>query len=283
MIVIVFLTAIFFFPTTELLFNSVNTDNRTVTNSIPAPSTTDPSTKITRVTTITDHDPIVIADDGMWFYQESGVTSGSGSENDPFIISNWFIDGNGVSDCIMIENTVSHFIIENCILVGATGSGRCGIDLFNVENGQLRNNECNTSQYGIRIEYSSNIILKNNTCNSNERSGIVIRDSPSTTLNNNTCNSNVDGGIQLGSKSPSSTLTNNTCNSNQFGIIVTSDYCTLNSNDCNNNTDTGIYVGGSDYCTLSSNTCDNNTNLGINVYNFCEYTTLNNNTCYNSL
>ncbi|MEM3445732.1 MAG: hypothetical protein QW115_07170, partial [Thermoplasmata archaeon] len=59
------------------------------------------------------HAPIHINGNGE-FTSTNGVTGGSGTENDPYIIEGWDIDANGGSYGIWIENTSVYFVIKNC-------------------------------------------------------------------------------------------------------------------------------------------------------------------------
>ena len=72
---------------------------------------------------LTNHSPIMIEQDSE-FTSANGVTYGTGTEGDPYIISNWRIDGSTTDYGISISNTSSHFIIQNCTIHGAdNGNG----------------------------------------------------------------------------------------------------------------------------------------------------------------
>ena len=62
--------------------------------------------------------------------------SAAGTEEDPFIIGNWTIDGNNSGICIEIRDTTKFFEIYNCSLL----NGEIGIKLENVTNGNIINN-----------------------------------------------------------------------------------------------------------------------------------------------
>ncbi len=89
----------------------------------------------------TAHDPIVISDDGG-FTPANGVTGGSGTSSDPYVISDWEITTGDT--CITISNTTSYFSVSdnacfNPQVAGATI--QTGFSFENVENGSVASNE----------------------------------------------------------------------------------------------------------------------------------------------
>ena len=77
------------------------------------------------------HDPIEIRSDDD-FTVVNGVTGGSGTENDPYIIEGWEIDTNGFA-AIYIEHTTAYFVVRNCLLKNAT----YGISLWEIPVGSI--------------------------------------------------------------------------------------------------------------------------------------------------
>jgi len=69
-----------------------------------------------------DHAPIRIDSDAELLLPSSGVTGGSGTESDPYIISGWRITptggGEAQAPAIEIRNVQSHVIIEECYFTG---------------------------------------------------------------------------------------------------------------------------------------------------------------------
>ena len=80
----------------------------------------------------TPHDPIYINGNDK-FTSENGVTGGSGTSNDPFVIENWEIDASSM-DGITIRNVSVFFEIRNCY-VHDGGINNDGIVFINVTNG----------------------------------------------------------------------------------------------------------------------------------------------------
>lgn len=136
---------------------------------------------------LTPRAPIYIYGNGN-FTLANGVTSGSGTVDDPYIIENWAIDAL-TAHGIHIENTTASFIVRNCLVENGRDSSYYGIYLGNVIDGKIENNTCSGNNCGIFLEYSSNNTVSINTC-SNNSFGIGLGASSNNTLSNNTCSNN---------------------------------------------------------------------------------------------
>ncbi len=207
---------------------------------------------------LTPHDPIYI--EGNYnFIPANGVVSGSGTENDPYIIENWSISAENANG-IEIRNTTVNFIIRNCQVEKGCNKYWVGISLDNVVSGKVENCTLENNHDGIQLRRSSNNILTNNVFENNAWRGIWLSYSDNNTLSNNTCENNNWSGISL-SHSDNNTLTNNaSTNNNGCGIHLYSysDNNILVNNVCENNGNTGIELWFSDNNTLINNTCRNN-------------------------
>jgi parallel beta-helix repeat protein len=167
--------------------------------------------------------PISIQSDDQ-FTSANGVTGGSGTQSDPYIIQSWSIDASSASsgNGIEIQNTTAYFIVRNCLVEngGIQGFSNVGIFLENVVNGIIENNTCGNNWTGINLFESSNNTISGNTCESNSV-GISLSGSSINTISGNTCESN-GWGIGLYSSSNYNTLTNNICSNNGYGIYLSS-------------------------------------------------------------
>ena len=239
------------------------------------------------------------------FTPANGVTGGSGTAGNPYIIENWAISASG-ADGIYIANTTAYFVIRNC-LVENGGGAHFGIRLSNVRNGRIEGNTCRYDNrgihlgdscyntlignncsyncfYGIYMWKSSNNKLTGNTCKYNTgygwSHGIRLDDSSYNTLTGNTCSNNGSCGISLES-SPNNNLTSNTCGSNAVsGIDLNhSPNSILTGNTCGGNK-YGIYLWYSSNNALSGNTCGGNS-YGIYLLS-SSYNTLTNDNCSNN-
>ncbi len=85
--------------------------------------------------------------------------SGNGTSADPYIISNYSIDGHGSGVAFYVGNTTLYFVLENSHFYNATD----GIYLYNVQNA----------------------IIKDNNCSYNTRSGIYVSNSHDNTFYGN--------------------------------------------------------------------------------------------------
>ncbi len=91
--------------------------------------------------------------------------NGSGTINDPYVISNVIINlGGGAGNCIEIINSNAYFIIQNSILTNTSGAAAyyAGINLDNVNNGKIVNNSIKHVSSGVYFWRSDNITIYNN-------------------------------------------------------------------------------------------------------------------------
>jgi parallel beta-helix repeat protein len=210
----------------------------------------------TPVAAQTSRSPISIIGNSQ-FTSANGVTSGSGTQSDPYIIQGLTITASSANG-IDIENTTAYFIVRNC-LVENGGSTYDGIYLDNAVNGTIENNICENNNYGIYLNYSSYNNLINNTCRNNSCGiclsgwfwqtpmGLYQFSSSYNNLINNTCGNNFEGIIL--SSSSNNTLTGNNCDNNLYNFGVYG----FDISDFDQNIDTSNLVNGKPIYYLEDN------------------------------
>ena len=116
----------------------------------------------------------------------AGICTGNGTYSAPYIIEDLIIDGGGSGSCILIENSNVYFRIENCSVYNSGNFwSYAGIRLYNVDNGQLINNNCSSNNYGgIYLQNSDNNTVSANFVN-NSRYGIYLENSKNNTISGN--------------------------------------------------------------------------------------------------
>ena len=149
----------------------------------------------------TTRDPInIYGDEEFHEKAEENNWSGEGTEQDPYIIEGYEIDGSEPTYAIIIGHTDVHFVIQNNYLYGAwfpepywyTGA----VTLINVTGGMVNNNTIRGSSNGVNLGGSYNEIL-NNTLIDNHV-GIRVRSSNNNTVASNNI-TNEDEGIMINS------------------------------------------------------------------------------------
>jgi len=195
--------------------------------------------------------------------------NGIGTLQEPYIIENVTINGQGAGICIDIRNSnSSYFKIKNCTLFNAT----TGIKLYNTTRGSLIDNLCtNNSQYGIYLEDSYNNVLAGNNASYNGHSllnpvfGIYLFNSHNNTLFLNNASHTIassDGyGIYLESSNYCN-VSKNTADYNEgslgLGIMISScENTTIDNNFASFNDMLGIYIAGSLNCSVYRNIMNN--------------------------
>ena len=162
------------------------------------------------------------------------VRSGSGTEVDPFVISDWIVNSTD-DDGITIFGTTTNFVItrvelqsshrdrgvyisdaENGVIENSRITGWWfGVFVFHSSNFEFSNNTITENQYGIQLEASNSNLLLGNRFDDNSQLGIFLRGS-SNILRDNSVIRNGWGGINVdGTAGPA--------NANQIESNVVSD------------------------------------------------------------
>ena len=214
----------------------------------------------------------------------TGVTWGSGTQDDPYVIEGWGISNDMMSmsyNGISIINSTVFFIITDCQLTDYW------ICLENVTNGTISQNHCSSVELSlpndIVLDASSNNSIVGNICGE-YGAGISLTDSNNNKVAGNNCSK---GGFFTGpnptgislSNSNGNTIEYNDCSYNANGIFLDwSVNNTLRNNTCSANSQCGIDLYDSSNNTLSNNTCGGNGAKGISL-TYSSDNTLSNNTC----
>src|SRR5437867_2334826 len=156
------------------------------------------------------HSPILTMSDSS-FTSTSGVTTGSGTAIDPYIIQGWDILAT-TSNAITITGTTAHFVIRDCYL----HSGYVGVLLRGVSNGTIQNTSVQNNGAGINIDHSKGIAILGSDISSNTNYGIVIGYSDKVTVSTNKLSTNNYSVYSFSSSNV--TIASNTVSKNEFGI-----------------------------------------------------------------
>ncbi|MHA1945997.1 MAG: right-handed parallel beta-helix repeat-containing protein [Candidatus Hodarchaeales archaeon] len=116
----------------------------------------------------------------------AGICTGLGTFNDPYLIKDFEIDGEGIGTCLWIENTNDYFEIENSTFL----NGEVGIKLENTTNGVIRNNTLKNIAGTRGLDNTGQF---QSGYNGNDGIGILLQDSSNYSFNNNVFE-NITGG-----------------------------------------------------------------------------------------
>ncbi|MFW9972890.1 MAG: right-handed parallel beta-helix repeat-containing protein, partial [Candidatus Odinarchaeota archaeon] len=156
-----------------------------------------------------------------------GFCTGSGTYNDPYIIQNYIINGDGTASCIEIRNSNKFFKIFNCTLTNSQSfvypfTHHAGILLINVTNGMILEVESSFNRgNGISLYDCRNITIRSSEFNNNQK-GIYLYNSQNNTVSSNSINHNKYEGIYL-SYCNTTTLVKNYVFNDHYGIFLI--YC----------------------------------------------------------
>lgn len=152
------------------------------------------------------------------------------------------------------------------INVGIIPSGAGQIIIANCQNITIEYQDLSNGSIGIMLGFSNNNIIRNNTCNLNNKFGIYLFNSKLNLMANNICNVNQWDALEL-ITSKKNTIINNTCLKNNDGInLFDSNSNTIVDNTCNLNNDDGIWLAESNSNVIINNTCNFNNDDGIDIY-----------------
>lgn len=227
----------------------------------------------------------------------NGINQGSGTEQDPYIISNWefnrytfFCHRIELRHAILLQNINKHVIIEkNIINVGEKNFGfghlNNGILIDNCENITIKNNVIFNSDVGIAVTRSSNCIIEYNEIYQNQigivyngiaqlktsiitynnihhnNDGIRCRDSNVQIIQNQIYN-NYDGIFT--SEDQSMIKNNNIIDNHETGIVCDNSNATIQTNEITNN-NWGIFLKGGPTPFISKNNIADNNIVGIYI------------------
>ncbi|MFX1569612.1 MAG: nitrous oxide reductase family maturation protein NosD [Promethearchaeota archaeon] len=211
--------------------------------------------------------PIRINELGVYTWADAVSESwctGLGTKSDPYIIKNLVIDGDNQDSCISIMNSNVFFRIENCTLFNSAKGVNAGIFLTNVNNGELKNNNCSFNNgEGIILLTSNKISVSRNIINSNKGHGMSLTMSHSNTIFRNNVSNNYFG-IWIELSNNNSVFDDNFNGNSKSGIILTD--CINNNisgNGVHNNIQQGLYIINSNKNLIIGNNIANNLNDGI--------------------
>lgn len=116
---------------------------------------------------------------------------GDGTEEDPWLIEGYEIDGGGFGHSIFIGNVTGHFEVRGCHLHNASGRGgryfrNSGLHLYNTTDGAVEENYIvDNAHMGIYLERTEDSVISDNTVLSNKGHGILLESSSGNELENN--------------------------------------------------------------------------------------------------
>jgi len=218
-------------------------------------------------TTETPHEPIYIhGNDNFTF--ANGVTSGSGTAEDPYVIENWAINasnGRGV----WVENTAHYFTLRN-ILVENGDIDYEGVYFYNVRNGTIENVHSFGNLAGVFLSNSAGNVIRNGAYEKNNNlDGIYLYQSDNNLIENNLCRNNGDDEINL-YYSDNNILVNNVAEYNADGMALWLDSSNNNvveGNIIQNNSSWAVLLEDSNGNALVNNIVENNYVDGFSLWN----------------
>ena len=165
--------------------------------------------------------------------------TGEGTEQDPFIVSNWNITATGTTPAIEVSSTTAYFIIKDClivteyigifvhniaystcevtdnIIISSTGDGG-GVGFYALGGCNITDNQCSNFMQGVHLNMATDCLIKGNLIQSSNYQGINIRYSHRNEISFNTIEYSAQHGVALvGTSYENIVFQNGFCNNSQ--------------------------------------------------------------------
>ncbi|MFP4142644.1 MAG: NosD domain-containing protein [Thermoplasmata archaeon] len=162
---------------------------------------------------------------------------GNGSEDDPYVIEGYEIDGGGYGYGIFIGNVTNHFVVRECYVYNVSADhledlgqwpvylSPSGIHLYNSENGRVEENRLYGTQSKIRLSNSEdNTIINNSIMNGSIRlSGGSHNMISHNLIQNHNKSAGTWNGIALFGRTELNSVKHNTIMDKNYGIHISYD------------------------------------------------------------
>ncbi len=188
------------------------------------------------------HAPILIQGD-QDFTAANGVTGGSGTQADPYVIEGWEIDAS-TSHGIWIRDASSSIVIKDVYV--HSGGANDGVLLENISSADLVNVTTTGNRHGIRVADSSIVSIEGAEVASNQL-GINIVDTLNPLIFRSNVTLSVGKGIEISSGDEGDIWENNV---------------TWNAGD-------GLHISNLPGCHLHGNLVAENGGYGMNLFSAC--------------
>jgi len=144
----------------------------------------------------TPHGPIRIDGDAA-FTAANGVTGGTGTPSDPYLIEGWEIAVPSSAPGIRIGATTAPFVIRNVFVYGSNATAYDGIQLIVTDGGRLENVTVTGAFSGVHFDGAYNATIVDSTLTGNRLRGIDVESSDRVLIRGNTFDRNGWEGVHL--------------------------------------------------------------------------------------
>ncbi len=222
----------------------------------------------------TPHAPIYIEGD-IDFIPVNGVSGGTGTQADPYVIEGWEIDAS-TQDGILIRATGVHFVIRD-VYVHSAGLNQKAISLIGVSNGSVENAVLWNNMLGTRIIDSENITITGGDYSDSDFHGVYADNVANLTIDGLNASSNGRYGIWI-NKASNSLLKGNSVSSNlRTGVyVVLSNNVSVIGNNVSGNDLHGLHIRLSENVTIANNNVSSSKFYGVALESSTDITLTNN-------
>jgi len=131
------------------------------------------------------------------FIPANGVTGGSGTPLDPYVLEGWQINASGV-DALVVRNTDAYVVVRNVLILVADNSSR-GVYFDNVTHASVQTASVTASSVAVQAYSSSDVTIRDSTLHGTAVGSVSLSRTVGANLTNNDLGS---GGVVLFGDSP---------------------------------------------------------------------------------
>lgn len=210
----------------------------------------------------TTHAPIIVWLDAG-FNATNGVTGGTGTADDPYIISGWEIDTESMGACVFVFRTTAHFVIRDCYL--HTPGAVC-LETEEAPHGDIVNCVIDTGSYGIILVKSPDTNITGNVISNMGTAGILVSQSRWVNLTGNQATLGSSWGIGVSTSHNVSVQANVVSNNGASGILMAnSTYLMVAGNNASGNGGDGLRLDNVSSAEVRENNITANGGYGLNL------------------
>ena len=187
----------------------------------------------------TSHVVIMILGDTE-FTSGNGVSAGTGTASDPYIIEDWEIDASTAVFGIVIMETTEYYVIRN---VHVFGPGSIGIQTYNAPHGTVEGCLLDDGDIGIIAVDSDDFNITGNIITNQDLIAVEVANSEWTNITGNQFADNNISSVALLNVDNGTISSNTILRTNATGMIVLeSNYTTIVGNNASDSPGMGLYL-----------------------------------------
>jgi parallel beta-helix repeat protein len=226
-----------------------------------------------RITEEAGPEGFVLAEDTPTYRPGSGVVAGDGSEEDPYVISGWCIDGDDVDwqqlppvpeqdHGLVIKDTDAHVVVEDLLV---TDHERGGIVVDGANNVSVADNRIEENRQGVLVSDAEDAVLENNTIRNNTVRGIEASRADGITIEDNLVTGGDGRGVRVVDSSQTEIRANEITDNGYTGLEIQDGVANLVTENVITGNEDGLQLLVSRFTDIRANEISANEDEGLSL------------------